>query len=54
MLMFVDMGEGGVDEKITDFVDMGRVLQKIWIGFHIFKQNDYVFNIFTYMTNIRP
>ena len=23
MLMFVDMGEGGVGEKITDYVDMG-------------------------------
>ena len=23
MLMFVDMGGGGVDEKITDYVDMG-------------------------------
>ena len=28
MLMFVDMWEGGVDEKITDYVDMGRGLQK--------------------------
>ena len=28
MLMFVDMGEGGVGEKITDYVDMGRGLQK--------------------------
>ena len=28
MLMFVDMGGGGVDEKITDYVDMGRSLQK--------------------------
>ena len=25
MLMFVDMGEGCVDQKITDHVDMGRV-----------------------------
>ena len=28
MLMCVDMGEGGVDEKITDYVDMGKGLQK--------------------------
>ena len=28
MLMCVDMGKGGVDEKITDYVDMGRSLQK--------------------------
>ena len=28
MLMFVEMGEEGVDVKITDYVDMGRGLQK--------------------------
>ena len=28
MLMFVDMGEGGVGEKITDYVDMGGVSKK--------------------------
>ena len=28
ILMFVDMREGGVDEKITDYVEMGRGLQK--------------------------
>ena len=28
MLMFIDMGEGGIDEKIIDYVDMGRGLQK--------------------------
>ena len=28
MLMFVDKGEGGVDENITDYVDMGRGLQQ--------------------------
>ena len=28
MLMFVDMGGGGVHEKITDYVDMGRGLLK--------------------------
>ena len=25
MLMFVDMGERGVDEKITDYVDVGGI-----------------------------
>ena len=29
MLMFIDMGEWGIDEKIIDYVDMGRGLQKI-------------------------
>ena len=24
MLMFIDMGEGGIDEKIIDYVDLGR------------------------------
>ena len=28
MLMFVDMGGGGVDEKINDYDDMGRGLTK--------------------------
>ena len=28
MLMFVDMGGGRVNEKITVYVDMGRGLQK--------------------------
>ena len=28
MLMFFDMGGGGVDEKIIDYVDMGWGLQK--------------------------
>ena len=28
-IMFVDMGGGVVDEKITDYVDMGRGLQKV-------------------------
>ena len=28
MLMFFDMGEGDVDVKMTDYVDMGRGLQK--------------------------
>ena len=27
--MFDDMGEGGVDEKITDYVDRGRGHQKV-------------------------
>ena len=26
--MFVDMGGGGVDKNITDYVDLGRGLQK--------------------------
>ena len=29
MLMFFDMGGGGVHEKITDYVDMGRGLLKL-------------------------
>ena len=29
MLMFVDIGGGGVNEKITDYVDILRSLQKI-------------------------
>ena len=29
MLMFVDMGEGGVDKKITDYVDMWMSLQNL-------------------------
>ena len=29
ILMFVDMGEGGVDQKITDYVDMARGLRKL-------------------------
>ena len=29
MLMFDDMGGWGVNEKITDYVDMGRGLQKL-------------------------
>ena len=28
MLIFIHMGEGGVDEKISDYVDMGRGPQK--------------------------
>ena len=28
MLMFIDMGEWGIDEKIIDYVDMWRGLQK--------------------------
>ena len=28
MLMFVDMGEGSIDEKITDYVNMGSSLKK--------------------------
>ena len=28
MLMYIDMGEWGIDEKIIDYVDMGRGLQK--------------------------
>ena len=29
MLMFVDIGGGGVNEKITDYGDMGRGLQNV-------------------------
>ena len=29
MLMFIDMGGGGFDEEITDYVDIRRGLQKL-------------------------
>ena len=55
MLMFIDMGEGGIDEKIIDYVDMGRGLQKL-ICFVLkerytlrFQTNVYIFNIFVYI-----
>ena len=58
MLMFIDMGEGGIDEKIIDYVDMGRGLQKFDL-FCVkreirFQTNVYIFNIFVYIIYIVP
>ena len=46
MLMFVDKGGGGFDEKITDYVDMGRGLQKfvlIYFKSGLFSRKMFIF-----------
>ena len=51
MLMFIDMGGGGVDEEITDYVDMGRGLQKKRDTLYVFRQNFHIFNILSKLSN---
>ena len=58
MLMFVDMGEGAVDEKFTDYVDMGRGLLKFDL-FYIksticftFSDKMCIFLIYLYMSTM--
>ena len=59
--MLVDMGGGGVNEKITHYVSMGWGLQKFdlfyvksAIFFMFFRQNVYIFNIFVHVNNVAP
>ena len=47
MLMFVVWEEGGVDEKIIDYVDMGRGLQKFDLFY--FKSKMCIFLIYFYI-----
>ena len=55
MLMFFDMGGGGVDEKIIDYVDMGWGLQKFdsfWFKSmicFIFSNKMFIFLIYLHM-----
>ena len=58
MLMFVDMEGGGVDEKITNYVDMGRGLQKFDLFYvksaicFTFSDKMCIFLIYLYMSTM--